>query len=159
MYDLFMPKVKIIRQDYHGFSTSLTIRVSDLNYGGHLGYDKVLTLAHQARLNMFKTWDVSELNLGDGNTGLIAGDVVINYLGEGFLNDVLLVEIQPVELGAIGFRLAHRFSNRETDTDIALIEIGFIGFDYQQRRPRKLPRSFAKRLKEIADPSLESRGN
>ncbi|MCK5737427.1 MAG: thioesterase family protein [Spirochaetaceae bacterium] len=145
-----MPKVKIARQEYYGFSTTLTIRVSDLNYGGHLGYDKVLTLAHQARLEMFRIWELSELNLGDGNTGLVAGDAAVNYLGEGFLNDLLLVEIQPVELGAIGFRLAHRFSNRETGADIALAEIGFIGFDYQQRKPHRLPVSFTEQLRELA---------
>lgn len=145
-----MPKIRLTRLDRYGFSTELTIRVSDLNYGGHLGYDSILTLAHQARLEMFGHWEVSELNLGDGETGLVAGDVAANYLGEGFLNEILQIQIQPVEIGGIGFRLAHRFSKAGTDLDVALLEIGFVGFNYRNRRPGPLPATFVGNLMSIS---------
>ena len=142
-----MPKTKIHKQDSYSFKTRIKIRVSDLNYGGHLGYDKILTMIHQARLELFKSWDVTELDLGDHKTGIVAGDANINYLGEGFLHDTLLIEIQPMEIGAISFRLAHSISNIKNGSSIALVDVGFVGFDYSKRAASRLPLSFVDRLK------------
>jgi acyl-CoA thioesterase FadM len=145
-----MAKIKIEKQEHYFFKTKLNIRVSDLNYGGHLGYDKVLTLLHQARLELFEMWGVTELDLGDQKTGIVAADAGVNYLGEGFLNDEILIEIQPVDIGAISFRLAHRITGIKKDTVIALAEIGFVGFDYSRRAPSRLPAPFMKKLKDLA---------
>ena len=146
-----MSKVKLTRQARYSFSTRLPIRVSDLNYGGHLGYDKILTLAHQARIEMLGRMGVTELDLGDGSTGLVAGDAALNYLGEGFLNDIMLVEIQAVEIGAFSFRLAHRFTNLGSGAEVALAEIGLVGFNFQQRHLSKLPEAFIRKLKDFGN--------
>ena len=46
-------KIKFkVPSKYH-FETKLKIRVSDLNYGGHLGNDSVLSLAHESRVRFF----------------------------------------------------------------------------------------------------------
>lgn len=144
-----MPRIKLKELERYGFSTTLTVRVSDLNYGAHLGYDRILTLAHHARLVLFEDWGVTEMDLGDGSTGLVAGDAAVNYMGEGFLHDELVIEIQPIEIGSMGFRLAHRFSRNNDRADVALAEVGFVGFDYESRRPHPLPIPFADKLKEL----------
>ena len=149
-----MPKVKLHRLARYPFSTELDVRVGDLNYGAHLGYDRVLTLAHQARLTLFQQWNVTEMDLGDGTTGLVVGDVIVNYLGEGFLHDRLIVEIGAVETGAITFRLAHRFSRKADGADVAMVEIGFVGFDYGRRMPSRLPPSFSAQLAGISGGGL-----
>lgn len=145
-----MPKVKIIKRETYPHKQELTIRVSDLNYGAHLAYDRVLTLAHQARVELFAQWNVAELDLGDQKTGLVVGDAAVNYQGEGFLNDKLCIETAAIEIGAIAFRLSHRFTNVKTQKEIALVEIGFVGFDYERRMPGRLPDGFIETLKQIA---------
>lgn len=145
-----MARVKIKKQEHYPFTTDLTIRVSDLNYGAHLGYDRVLTLSHQARMEMLAKWDLAETDLGDGKTGFVVADVGANYLGEGFLGDVLSVEIVPLDIGEVTFRLAYRFVNKKTGKDIALLEIGFVAFDYNERRLGRFPKGFIDRLSSLA---------
>ncbi|MBN2527295.1 MAG: thioesterase family protein [Deltaproteobacteria bacterium] len=144
-----MPKVKVHRLEKYPIHHELTVRVSDLNYGAHLAYDRVLSLAHQVRVELFSEWNVTEIDLGDQKTGLVVGDVAVNYLGEGFLNDRLRIETAALEVGAIAFRFNHRFVNIKTGGEIALADIGFVGFDYGRRMPGRLPAAFVDRVKTI----------
>jgi acyl-CoA thioesterase FadM len=137
-----MPKVKVEEHASYPFAVELEVRVGDLNYGAHLGYDRILGLAHQARLVLLESLGVDEMDLGDGRTGVVAGDVAVTYLGEAFVSDPLLFEIKPVEVGRVGFRLAHRVVNKKDGNKVALIEIGFVGYDYEKRRPAALPENF-----------------
>jgi acyl-CoA thioesterase FadM len=141
-----MPKVKVEEQPRYPFTVELEVRVADLNYGAHLGYDRILGLAHQARLVLFDRLGVNEMDLGDGRTGIVAADVAASYLGEAFVSDVLVFEIRPVEVGRVGFRLSHRVTHASNGKKVALIEIGFVGYDYEQRRPTGLPEGFRQGL-------------
>jgi acyl-CoA thioester hydrolase len=144
-----MPRVRIEEHARYPFSAELDVRVADLNYGAHLGYERLLSLAHQARVRLFERLGATELDLGDGATGVVAADLAVAYLGEAFLNDVLVFELKPVEVGLVAFRLAHRVSNRASGRKIALIEIGFVGFDVRRRAPGRLPEPFLAALRGL----------
>lgn len=143
-----MPRVQLKEKERYPFVTTLTVRVTDLNYGAHLGHDHLLGLAHEARLEMLASWGVSELDLGDGRTGVIAGDLCVSYQGEAFRGDALVFEIAATEVSSSAFRLAHRI-RRADKVAVALLEIGLIAFDYEKRRIASLPPGFAARLAEI----------
>jgi acyl-CoA thioester hydrolase len=49
-----MPRVKLKPLDHYPFSTDITVRTTDLNYGGHLGNDRLLSLIHEARVAFLK---------------------------------------------------------------------------------------------------------
>ena len=146
-----MPRVMLKPQSHYPVTVTLEVRVSDLNYGAHLGYDRLLTLAHDARLKLFNQLSVTEMDLGDGTTGIIAADVAISYRGEAFLHDPLLFELKPIEVGLGSFRLAHRVTNLRTQNLAALLEVGFAAFDYKSRKPARLPESFKDKLENLAD--------
>ena len=57
------------------FKTKLKIRVSDLNYGGHLGNDSVLCLALVSWVWFFFQLNVTERNFF--NVGLLMADSAI----------------------------------------------------------------------------------
>ena len=111
--------------------------------------ERLLALAHQARVRMFEGLGATELDLGDGETGIVAADVAVAYLSEAFLNDVLVFELKPVEIGLVAFRLAHRVAHKGTGKKVALIEIGFVGFDTRRRAPGRLPEPFVAALKAM----------
>ena len=144
-----MPRIKLEPHAIYPFSTELEVRVSDLNYGGHLGYERLLSLAHQARIRLFERLGATELDLGDGATGIVAADLAVTYLAEAFVNDVLVFELKPVEVGLVAFRLAHRVSHKASGRPVALAEIGFVGFDVRRRAPGRLPERFAAALREL----------
>src|SRR4030042_2545708 len=115
-----MPKIKLKAQDKYEFEYKVTIQVRDINYGGHLGNDALVGLTHEARINMLRTLGCSELDLGDGKTGIIMGDLAVNYQGEGFMFDDLIIYSHIDEIGAHSFRIFHHIT--KGDKTIALAE-------------------------------------
>jgi acyl-CoA thioesterase FadM len=45
-----MPRIKLKPLSEYSFHTDIVVRTTDLNYGGHLGNDKLLSLIHEARV-------------------------------------------------------------------------------------------------------------
>jgi acyl-CoA thioesterase FadM len=58
-----MARIKIELPEQLRFSTKIPIRITDLNYGGHVGNDTVLTLIHEARVQFLKSHRYEELNV------------------------------------------------------------------------------------------------
>ena len=49
-----MARVKLQLPANFLFSTEIPIRISDINYGGHLGNDAVLSIVHEARIQFLQ---------------------------------------------------------------------------------------------------------
>ena len=56
-----MARIKIDLPDNFSFTTSIPIRITDVNYGGHVGNDTILSLIHEARMQFLKQLGYSEL--------------------------------------------------------------------------------------------------
>ena len=52
------------------FSTTIPVRITDLNYGGHVGNDAILSIIHEARMQFLHHFGYSEINFG-GTTALV----------------------------------------------------------------------------------------
>ena len=138
-----MPRLQLKPLAEYGYQTELTVRTTDLNYGGHLGNDRLLSLVHEARVSWLAKHGWSELDCA--GVGLIMGDAALVYQGEAFAGDRLVFEVEAAEKSRSGFRLFFRVT-RPGDagpTPIALVENGMICFDYQARRVAVLPAAVA----------------
>jgi len=140
-----MARTRLEEYDSYPWQVELEIRVSDLNYGGHLAYDRLFGLVHEARIRFLEELGVTEMDLGDGKTGLVVADACAVYLGEGRMGDVLVIKTRPVDVTGGSFRLAHRISKKNGDK-VALVETGCAAFDYINRRPTRLPPSLSVKL-------------
>lgn len=131
--------------------TTLTIpvRIGDINYGGHLGNDAVLSLVHEARVQMLAFFGMTEMNAG--GAGLIMADVAIAYKGEGFYGDTLEVDIYAVEFTPVSFDLLYYISAIRNDAkiDIAHAKTGMVCFDYNIRKVTALPDALKSRLENL----------
>lgn len=116
------------------FTTVIAIRVGDINYGNHLGNDAVLSIIHEARMQMLKSWGGNELNIA-GNS-LIMADVMIAYRGEAFYAEELGISIYIDECTDRSFDLLYHISTMRNGvkTDIAHAKTGMICFDYTSRK-------------------------
>lgn len=139
-----MPRTKLVEQESYEFRCSLSVQPRDINYGGHLAHDSLVSLVATARARMFFALGLSELNLGDGRTGVLMTDLVVNYRSEAFLFDEILVESHAGEFTRMGFRLFHRVVRGETL--IALVETGLACFDYTSKRVTPLPTGFTEAI-------------
>ncbi len=64
------------------FSTTLTINIEHVNYGNHLGHDKLVALMHEARLRFLDHLGQSEVDFY--GISLILKSLVVNYHQEAF---------------------------------------------------------------------------
>jgi acyl-CoA thioesterase FadM len=139
-----MPRVKLTEQKAYEFRCTLEVQPRDLNYGGHLANDSLISLVGTARARMFSSLGFSELDLGDGRTGVVMSDLVVNYRSEAFMFDELLIETHVGELSRLGFRLFHRVT--KGNLPVGVVETGLAAFDYLSRKIAPVPGVFIEAL-------------
>jgi acyl-CoA thioester hydrolase len=135
-----MTRIKIDFPDRPVFTTLLSVRITDINYGGHLGNDAVLSLVHEARLRFLNNLGYSEMDI-EGKS-LIMSDAAIVYKSEGHYSDQLQIEIAVTDFSGIGFDILYRIVNTKTHKTVALVKTGMVFFDYQTKRPVTAPPVF-----------------
>jgi acyl-CoA thioesterase FadM len=132
-----MPRLDLKAREPYPFACELKVRTTDLNYGGHLGNDRLLALVQEARVAFLATHGWTELDCG--GAGLIMADAALVYRAEAFAGDELRFEVAAVEPSRVGFRLAMRATRAADGDEVALVETGMVCFDYARRRPVALP--------------------
>jgi len=135
-----MARVKIELPEKFIFKTEIPIRISDINYGGHLGNDAVLSIAHEARLRFLKQHNFTELDAG--GAGIIMVDAAIQYKAEGFYGDIIKVEIAVADITEVGCDLVYRCTNKNTGTVIAIVKTGIVFYDYDKKKVVSVPEKF-----------------
>ena len=139
-----MARVKIDLPEKFIFKSEIVIRVTDLNYGGHLGNDAVLSIAHEARLRFLKHLGYSELDVE--GSGIIMSDAAIQYKGEGFHGDELIIEISVNDFTKTGCDFVYRLTNKDTQKIIALVKTGIVFYDYKNKKIMPVPLVFKEKI-------------
>jgi len=144
-----MARIEIQLPEKFIFHTEIGVRVSDLNYGNHVGNDSVLTLMQEARTLFYRSMGFeSEVRL-EGMIGQIVSDAAIVYKAESFLGDALKVEIAVGDLNKYGFDLFYKITNKATGKKIALGKTGIVCFDYSKRKMASIPEKLVEKLKSL----------
>ena len=134
-----MARVQIDFPEHFCYSTDIDVRITDLNYGGHMGNDTFLSIAHEARVRFLKQIGFKNEGEGPRGIGIIMGDAAIIYKGEVRYGDTLAVGIAVGDFTGFGFDIFYRLSSKKQDKVVALIKTGIIGFDYHAGRISKIP--------------------
>lgn len=141
-----MARVQIEIPDNAIFETELVVRVADINYGGHVGNDTMLTLMQEARTQMYRSLGYENELSFEGSVGQVIADAALVYKAEAFLGDRLVIRIALGEFTKFGFDLFYQVSRKEDDKEIAKGKTGIVCFDYEKRKPAKIPASLIKKL-------------
>ena len=139
-----MPRVKVSLPTSFGFTTALPVRITDLNYGAHLGNDALLSLLHEARVQFLAHLGTAEFDPAT-KLGFIMADVAIEYKGEAFYGDVLTIRMAADDLNKYGFDLMYLVEN-QGGREVARAKTGMLCFDYTTRKLRALPPELATRV-------------
>lgn len=136
-----MERVQIELPGNFSFQTELAVRISDINHGGHLGNDSLISLLNEARIQFYAAHGYTELDVA--GCGTIMRDVVVRYTGEAFHGDRLRIEVAVTDIGRSSFDLVYKVSRIPGETEIARATTGIVFFDYERRRPLRTPAGFA----------------
>jgi YbgC/YbaW family acyl-CoA thioester hydrolase len=141
-----MPRLHIDLPSAFRYSCEIPVRVSDLNYGGHVGNDSILTIMQEARVLYYRSLGFqSEVKL-DGPVGQIIADAAVVYKSESFLGDVLVVQIAVTDFNKYGFDLVYLIHNKVTGREVARGKTGIVCFDYEKRKMVPVPERLLKAL-------------
>ncbi len=133
-----MTRVYIAEPEKFLFSTEISVRITDLNYGNHLGNDSMLSIIHEARVRFLRAFGYAENDIE--GTGLIMGDVAIQYKAEAFYGDKLYIEIAVGDITRVAFDIIYRL--QVNGKLIALAKTGMVCYDYAEKKIRSVPEKF-----------------
>ncbi|MCC2548842.1 thioesterase family protein [Hymenobacter sp. BT175] len=136
-----MARIKIVLPATFRLTVVIPVRITDLNYGAHLGNDALLSILHEARVQFFRELGLREVDPASG-LGTIMADVAIEYKGEAFHGDVLHIQLAATDLNKYGFDVVYWVKNQD-GREIARAKTGMLCFDYNTRKLRPLPPAVA----------------
>ena len=135
-----MARSELKLPDDFSFSTDVRVRISDINYGNHLGNDALLSLVHEARLQFLQSRGFSELDI-DG-CGLILTDAVILYKSQGFHGDLLTILAAVGDFNKYGCDFFFKIIQKNSGKELARAKTGIVFFDYNRQKMASVPAAF-----------------
>jgi acyl-CoA thioester hydrolase len=113
----------------------IPVRISDVNYGNHVGNDAFVSIIHEARLQWLKQNGFSEFDFG--GTGIIMSDLGVEFKNEAFYGDLITVSLFAGEVSRAGFELYYQLTTTRNGAFILLAnaKTGLVCFDYTIKKP------------------------
>ena len=133
-----MSRIQVNFPEKHIFSTEIKVRITDLNYGGHLGNDSMLALLHEARVRYLKHFGYSEMDVE--GTGIIMADVAIQFKTEAFYAERLTIAIAVGDFSRVSFDIYYKVSSGSRD--VAIAKTGIVFFNYEKKKVAAVPKKF-----------------
>lgn len=125
------------------FTIPLKVRVSDLNYGAHVGYQNYFSYFQEARIAYLDQFTFSELDIG--GCGMIVAEATCKYKQALYLNDDITVACAISDLKSKMFVMDYQIW-----IDKALCAEGLtknLGYDYNTQSVCRLPDRFVQAVK------------
>lgn len=140
-------RVKLKECDQYIFTTRVKTRITDLNYGGHVGNEMMLIFAQQARVDLLNSLGYGELTLA--GKGIIMTDAVVLYKSEVHAGDELNIDVAIDDLTSIGFDLHYKISNTQTNREVARVKTGILCFDYAEKKIASIPQEVLEKINAL----------
>jgi acyl-CoA thioesterase FadM len=127
-------------EDQWYYSTLLTVRVTDINAGNHLGNDSMISMISEARARFLFEYGVAETER-DG-FGIIVTDLATTYRAEAHARDQLLFEVGVMDFNKYGGDIIFRITRPRDKTLVAMAKSGFVFYNYKTSQVVNMPDEF-----------------
>jgi acyl-CoA thioester hydrolase len=141
-----MPRNRLLLPERFPFTTEIPVRITDLNYGGHVGNDSILSLIHEIRVQFLRHSGYEEFNIA--GAGLIMTDVAIEFKNELFYGDIIWASVAATEFSRVGFELFYKLEKKSGDKmiSVAFARTGMICYDYSAKKIVSVPKEVCTKL-------------
>lgn len=124
----------------HLFTTTINVRVENLNYGNHLSFNALASMIQESNVRWLKSIKSSatELNI-ENNIGWMIREINIKYLSEGFYDDTLEFTLSLAEYRKTSITLNYEIFNttKTIDTALATCELAF--YNAEKNKVSRMP--------------------
>lgn len=142
-----MARISLEMPEKMPFETEIPVRITEINYGGHLGNDAILSMMHEARMRFFNSLGCNELDVFGVAT--IMADVGITYKAEAHHGDKLKFQLGVSDITSRSFDLYYRIVKSSDNRVVAEAKTGILGFDYDKGKVTSWPKEFLSKLEEV----------
>ena len=134
-----MERIKINIPTNFNFSTIIKIRITDLNYGGHVGNDSFLSLIHEAREQFLNHFGYSELKIE--NVSLIMADAAVEFKKELNYSDEIKISVTANNFDKYGFDIFYKLEIAKDDKLLLAgkAKTGMLCYDYENKKLMPVP--------------------
>ena len=134
-----MARIKIDLPNSFSFSTSIPVRITDINYGGHAGNDTILSIIHEARIQFLYSHGYSELEFE--GAGLIMADVGIEFKNEVFYGETILASVTAQDFSKVSFDIYYKLEKQvgEKRLLVASAKTGMVCYNYSEKKITAVP--------------------
>ncbi|WP_276504265.1 acyl-CoA thioesterase [Terrimonas pollutisoli] len=141
-----MSRIKIDLPANLNFQTYIPVRITDINYGGHVGNDAVLSLIHEARMQFLKKIGYSELEFS--GVGLIMADAGIEFKNELFYGDIVLASVGCANLSKVSFDIFYKLEKKVNGLSqlVVTAKTGMVCYDYTKKKVSSIPEDAREKL-------------
>jgi len=116
----------------------IPVRVTDINYGNHVGNDSMVSILHEARMQLLRQIHCTEMDVF--GTSLTMSELQVIFLRESFYGDDLLVSLYAGDISRVSFELFYSVSTREGNTgEMARAKTVMVCFNYTSRKMEAVP--------------------
>jgi len=128
------------------FKTEIPVRITDINYGNHVGNDAVLSILHEARVQYLIHHGFQELNCG--GPGLIMKDVTIDFRSEIKYGDTLVAGVAAANFTTVSFELFYRLEKKGTEKKSIVVNAKstMVTYNYALQKISKVPDAVKEKL-------------
>ncbi len=132
-------KISIQKPKTFLFSTDIPVLITDINYGRHLGNDRMVGIIHEARVRFLKHFGHSEFDIQ--GRSLILSALAVKYLKECFHGDMLSIQVGIGDISKARVDMIYDIKNQnETCVCLASTTLAFI--DYETKKVLTVPEFF-----------------
>ena len=134
-----MERVKIEIKGEIIATIQLRVRITDINYGNHVGNDAFVGLLHEARMQWLQQYQFTELDIA--GTGLIMSDLVFEFKNESFYGEEIEITISVGDISGVSFDLFYKLATMRNDKSILLAhaKTGMVCYDYDKKKITPIP--------------------
>lgn len=136
-----MNRIKIELPESFSFTTDIPVRITDINYGGHVGNDAVLSIIHETRMLFLRHHGYTEMDFA--GTSMIMSDVVIEFKNELFYGDTIKASVALADMSKIFFALYYKLE-KETSSGVvtaAVARTGMVCYNYTLKKTVPVPQA------------------
>lgn len=140
-----MARLKLELPAHSLFTTQIPVRITDLNYGNHVGNNAIVEIIHEARVQFLKHFGLAELQSG---TSLIMSELQVEYKNESYYRDVLKISVFSGEISRVSFELFYEISTQRNEQSIiiALAKSGMVCYNYSIKKVKPVPENLKRIL-------------
>ncbi len=135
-----MARIKLTLPEKFPFHTKIPVRITDLNYGRHLGNVSIMGFIHESRVRFLAHYGYTEFDVC--GTALIQYDAAVVFKSQAFYGEVVDMAVGVKEFTTAGCDFFYLLTNGETGKEVARAKTHIVFFDYETQKKLPVPEEF-----------------